>query len=122
MHFGPGRPLPNPQNVLNSQLIELFIRVATLSQSVGIKRRLLQLACGLSTIALAQQHIIGRSAAIDLLEQLLYLGIGIEATRLLLEYVVGTHAAKRKIPHALLILGAVGMCIKVARTCIACIF
>src|SRR5579883_1997849 len=57
--------------------------------------------------------------ASDLAEQRLDFGIGVKAAGLLLENVICAHTASGEIPHALLILGAIGVGVKVARTVVA---
>src|SRR5579872_6688035 len=60
-------------------------------------------------------------ARVDLCQERLNVGISVEATRFLLENVVGAHTASGKIPHPLLIFGAIGMSVEVARPIIALI-
>src|SRR5690242_21179638 len=116
------RSLAQTQNMLNGYLIKLFVAITTLTQRIGIKSGFLKLAYSFGAITIAQQHIVRGITAIDLLEQLLHLQVSIKAARLFLEHIICSHATKRKVPDALLILGTICMRIKMARTIIACVF
>src|SRR5579875_1216957 len=113
--------LADAHNKLYCELIELLITVAALCQCLYIKGCLFQLAGVLRAIS-AQQPSIGLVTTVKVVQKPLDLRVSVEALHFRLEHIIGAHAAQGEVPHALFVLGAVGVSVEVVRAIVVLIF
>src|SRR5580700_11256628 len=104
--------LPYPQQYVNRQLIETLVGQTLLQDLVFVEVVRQQLRRTLFRIA---AQLVG-SAAGKFVEDFLYFLVGIPTPSFVFQDQVGSHAAAGEVFYSLIILGAVGVGVEVART------
>src|SRR5690606_39174842 len=111
-------PLPHAEQHLDGELIQTLVIQAACAERRPVERVRLELL-GLLRAVRAEHRADAVRIGVDLLQDGLNLLIGVPLLGLLLEDQVGAHAAPRKLLHALVALGAVGVRVEVAAAVIA---